>query len=38
VEGGAMGDDEHPVDDVARITRTYQLLTEVARRARDRPA
>ena len=33
-----MVDDEHPVDDAARITRTYQLLIDVARRAQDRPA
>jgi hypothetical protein len=38
VEGDAMGDDERPVNDAARITRTYQLLSYAARRAQDEPA
>ncbi len=36
--GGAVLDDEHPVDDAEHITRTQELLTYAARRARDQPA
>jgi hypothetical protein len=31
-------DDEQPVDDAEHLTRTYELLTEAARRAQDQPA
>ena len=33
-----MGDDEHQLDDAEHITRTQELLTEAARRAREQPA
>jgi hypothetical protein len=33
-----MLDDEHPVEDAEHITRTYELLTDAARRAQNRPA
>lgn len=38
VEGGAVMDDEQTVDDAEHLTRTYELLTEAARRAQDQPA
>jgi hypothetical protein len=30
-------DNQHPVDDAEYLTRTYELLTEAARRAQDQP-
>lgn len=38
VEGDTMGNHAHPVNAAARRTRTAQLLSHAARRARDRPA
>jgi hypothetical protein len=38
VEGRPIRGDEHPMDSVEHVMRTYELLTEAARRAQDRPA